>query len=56
MSDLRIIYDYPIFYFPKQTVLNKPNSKVHSTIGIQAGLQAFISTLAEHWRGEYNLS
>ena len=49
-------YRYPMFCFQMLTLSNKPDSSVHCILRIQAGLQAFISTFNEHWRGEYNLS
>ena len=39
-------------------LLFKVNSvdQTHFILGVQTGLQAFISTFTVHWRGEYNLS
>ena len=53
---LWLIYRYPMFCFQMLTLSNKPDSSVHYILRIQAGLQAFVSTFTEHWRGEYNLS
>ena len=39
---LLIICGYPVFYFPKRTVSNKPDSKAHSVLRIQTGLKC-------HW-------